>query len=185
VIFTTESITKEYAEQIYNEYSSFVYKVALFLIKSRTLAEDITQETFIQVFRKYHLYDSNKPFEPWIYRITINTYHNMSRKSRWLSFFGQQKEQQSNDLIEDTFFKEQEKANLWEEINKLSHKSREVIVLHFYLGMKLIEVSEVLNIPIGTCKSRLNSALNSLRKTCKDSTQNPYIIKGGEVNEAI
>ena len=72
VIFTTESITKECAEQLYNEYSVFVYKIALFLTKSRAIAEDVTQETFIQLFKKYHLYNLNKPIEPWIYKITIN-----------------------------------------------------------------------------------------------------------------
>jgi RNA polymerase sigma-70 factor (ECF subfamily) len=184
VIATTESISKERAEQIFNQYSDFVYKIALFLVKSKTQAEDITQETFIQVFKKYHLYDLKKPIEPWIYKITVNISHNMYRKNRWLSFIGQYQDQQSNELLEDIFFKDQEKAELWEKINNLSQKSREVIVLHFYLGMKLNEVSTALDIPLGTCKSRLNTALNALRKNLTYSTR-AHFIKGGEYNETV
>lgn len=184
MISTIESISKKHAEQLYSKYSSYVYRIALFLTKSKSLAEDVTQETFIQVFKKYHMYDLNRPFEPWIYKITINTCRNMYRKSKWLSFIGHPQEQESNDLIDETFFKEQEKIELWEEINKLSQKSREVIVLHFYLDMKLNEVSTVLNIPLGTCKSRLNTALTSLRKNFKDSNK-IHIIKGGKYDEAI
>lgn len=184
VIYTIENVTQKCAEQLYSEYSSFVYRIALFLTKSKSLAEDVTQETFIQVFKKYHMYDLNRSIEPWIYKITINTCRNMYRKSKWLSFIGHPLEQESNDLIEEAFFKEQEKLELLQKINKLSQKSREVIVLHFYLDMKLSEVSKVLNIPLGTCKSRLNTALTSLRKDYKDSAKS-HIIKGGKYEEAI
>lgn len=183
MIITTESITKERAEQIYNEYSGFVYRTALFLMKSKTAAEDISQETFKQVFKKYHLYNSDKPIEPWIYTITINIARNMYRKHKWLSFIGHQLEPGNGDLIEEAFFKEHDKEVLWREINKLSHKSKELIVLHFYLDMKLIDIATVLNIPLGTCKSRLNSALTALRKNFKDSTE-LNVIEGGEYNGA-
>lgn len=161
-----------------------MFRVALFLMKSKTLAEDVTQETFIQVYKKYYLYNLNKPIEPWIYRITINTARNMCRKNKWLSFFGHYQEQESGDLIEETFFKLQERTELWCEINKLSLKSREVIVLHYYLGMKLNEVSAILNIPLGTCKSRLNFALSSLRKNINENVQINF-VEGGEYNGAI
>ena len=184
MIFTTESITKEHAEQLYNEYSGFVYRSALFMTKSKVIAEDVTQETFIQVFNKYQLYNLNKPIKPWIYKITINTTRNMYRKHKWLSFIRYPQETESENLIEEAFFKEQEKAELWRAINKLSHKNRELILLHFYLGMKLNEISTVLNIPLGTCKSRLNSALTALRKHFKDSVGLSN-IEGGEYNGAI
>jgi RNA polymerase sigma-70 factor (ECF subfamily) len=179
-----DKIAKEQAEKIYNEYSKFVYRVALFLTKSKVLADDVSQETFIQAFRNYHMYDKNKPFEPWIYKITVNTSRNMCRKSKWLSFFGSYNDKPSVDTIDDTIFKEHEKADLWAEINKLSLKSREVIVLHYYLDMKLEDVSATLDIPLGTCKSRLNTALTSLRKNLNEN-QVFNTIKGGKCHEAI
>jgi hypothetical protein len=59
-------ISKEKAEMIFKEHSNYIYRVALFLSKSKELADDITQETFIQVFRKYYTFDSSKPIQPWI-----------------------------------------------------------------------------------------------------------------------
>ncbi len=183
MISTTEYITKEQATEIYNKYSEFVYRIALFIIKSKPLAEDIMQDTFIQVFKKYHQYDLNKPIEPWIYRITVNTARNLLRKQKWLGFFRNIPEQECNEPVDVAFLLEQEKQQLWQAINGLSHKSREVIVLHFYLGMKLNEVAGILNIPVGTCKSRLNSALNVLRKHYSKERSSELI--GGEYNEAI
>ncbi|MDF2987828.1 MAG: polymerase ECF-type sigma factor [Eubacterium sp.] len=153
-------------------------------MKSKAAAEDVTQEAFIQVFRKYHMYDHNRSIEPWIYKITINTARNIHRRQKWLSFFGDSPEQESKEFIEAEFFRAQEKKELWQEINKLSHKSREVIVLHFYIGLKLNEIAGILNIPLGTCKSRLNTALTALRKRYADSSQID-IIQGGELNGSI
>ncbi|NOU98677.1 hypothetical protein GC097_01370 [Paenibacillus sp. LMG 31457] len=60
--------------------------------------------------------------------------------------------------------KDEVNEQLWDEVSSLSFKSREVIYLHYYLDLKFTEIAEILNIPIGTCKSRLNTALKSLRK---------------------
>lgn len=183
MVETSGKITKEQAEEVYTQYSEFVYKTAMFIMKSKSAAEDIMQETFIKVFRNYDLYDSRKPIEPWLYRITVNTAKNMLRKQKWLSFIGSFSEQGCDKLVEADFSIEQEKGELLQLINKLPLKSKEVIFLHFYLGMKLNEVSVFLNIPLGTCKSRLNYALTVLRSQYREQQKSE--IKGGEFNEAI
>lgn len=66
------------------------------------------------------------------------------------------------DYLKSIFMEDDEKE-LLNFIMGLSFKNRQVIVLHYYEGMTLPEISEKLNIPIGTCKSRLNAALNKLR----------------------
>ncbi|MGC5772454.1 RNA polymerase sigma factor [Paenibacillus pabuli] len=53
---------------------------------SKTLADDITQETFIQVFKKFNTFDSTKPIKPWINKISIKTMHNMLRKQKRLVY---------------------------------------------------------------------------------------------------
>ena len=160
----SNEIPKEYAETLFRDNSAYVYRVALFLTKSKALADDITQETFLQVFRKYHLFDTTKPIQPWIYKITLNTVRNTLRKQKWLGFTGEVPECESMELVEATILKNEEEAELWRLINELPLKSREVIILHFYSGMKLKETATALGIPLGTCKSRLNQALKALRK---------------------
>jgi RNA polymerase sigma factor (sigma-70 family) len=157
-------ITKEQAEAIYNDYSAYVFQTALFLTKSRTLADDITQETFIQIFRKYYTFDLTKPLKPWIYKITLNITRNMQRRHKWLHFLGDMPEKVDLHNVEDEVLKSEEEKEILNEINKLPQKSKEIIVLHYYAELKLNEIVEVLNIPLGTCKSRLNTALTILRR---------------------
>lgn len=180
----SNQISKEKAEMIFKEHSNYIYRVALFLTKSKELADDITQETFIQVFRKYYTFDSSKPIQPWIYKVTLNITRNVLRKQKWLKFIGKLPEKSSLNLVENTVLKTEEENELWREIIKLNFKSREMVILHFYSGMKLKEISDSLGIPIGTCKSRLNTALNTLRKQIP-SNDFEFLNKGGDIFETI
>lgn len=177
-------ITKENAELIFKEHSNYIYRTALYLTRSKELADDVTQETFIRAFRKYSTFDPAKPLQPWLYKIALNVTRNMLRKQRWLKFTDQLPEISCTDLVENSVFKTEERKELWRQINLLSSKSREVFILHFYSGFKLKEVSDILEIPLGTCKSRLNFALNTLRK---QMPQNEFIFldKGGDFYETI
>ncbi|MDT9027521.1 RNA polymerase sigma factor [Rossellomorea yichunensis] len=169
------------AKTLFNEYKEYVYRTALFLTKSRILADDITQETFIRVYTKYQTYDHNRPIKPWIYTITINVTRSIMKKQRWLEHFSPFTENVSEDLInsvEELFLKNEELKDLWDVVSQLSLKSREVIILHYYLDFTLRESSEILNIPIGTCKSRINTALNQLRRSNINSGPHK---KGGEI----
>lgn len=158
------SITKETAERMFNDYSGYVFRVALFLTKSRELADDITQETFIKAFRKYSSYDPARPFEPWLYKIAINTARNMYRRQKAMALLDEVYDQDSGISVEENILEREQRDGLWQEINHLSLRSREVIVLHFYSGLKLKEIAHVLGIPLGTCKSRLNYALKTLKQ---------------------
>ena len=159
-----EQISKENAELIFKEHSNYIFRVVLFLTKSKELADDITQETFIKVFEKYHTYDTSKPIKPWIYKIALNITRNIVSRTKQLNNIDELPGISSLDLVERNILKSEEEKVLWNEINNLSLKSREVIILHFYSEMKLKEISDCLGIPLGTCKSRLNLALNTLRK---------------------
>lgn len=164
-------------EELFNKYSSMVYRTAYFLTKSKYMADDITQETFIRIMKKFHLYNPEKPIEPWIYRITMNITRNMIRKQKLLNIVGVNS--QGIEEVEDKILKSEQENELWEEINHLSYKSKEVIVLHYYSELTLEEVAETLKIPIGTCKSRLNYGLEKLRKSIskKEFFQIEQILK--------
>lgn len=171
-------ISQEQAEAIFRNYSPSVYRLALFLSKSSSLADDITQDTFLQVFKKYASYDSTRPIYPWIYKIAVNITRNTLRKQKWLDLFGEPPERGDFNPVEERILKNELAAELWQEINKLTLKSREVIVLHYYLELKLHETAAILGIPLGTCKSRLNSALNTLQKQLQESSL--LLLKEGD-----
>ena len=79
----TQTISKEEARQLFEAHSALVFRMALLLTRSRTLADDVVQETFIRIFQKYHLYDPAKPIQPWICQIAMNVTRNLLRKNRW------------------------------------------------------------------------------------------------------
>lgn len=130
------------------------------------MADDITQETFIRLIKKFHLFDPTKSIEPWIYKITINITRIFLRKQKLLRIFGiSYSGIPEFELVEKSILQNEFQDELWKEINSLPQKNREVIILHYYLELKLDEVANSLDIPIGTCKSRLNYALSKLRKS--------------------
>lgn len=179
-----ENISKEKAEMIFKEHSNYIYRTVLYLAKSKELADDVTQETFIQAFRKYDTFDSAKSLRPWLYKIALNITRNILRKQRWLKFTDRLPERSCLDLVENSVLKSEEEKELWKQINFLSLKSREVLVLHFYSGFKLKEIADTLGIPLGTCKSRLNSALNALRKQIPQN-EFSFLDEGEELYETV
>jgi RNA polymerase sigma-70 factor (ECF subfamily) len=157
-------ITKEEAELVFSEHSAFVYRQVLLITRSKVLAEDITQETFIRVFGNYHKYDTTRPIRPWIYRIASNVAYNALRREKWRSYIGAIPEGEGFNPVENAILESEEEKELFREIDRLSFKGRQVVILHFFSGLKMHEIAEMLGIPIGTCKSRLNAALASLRE---------------------
>lgn len=141
-----------------------MFRTAYLLSRSQTIADDITQEVFLRLIGKYHLFDQSKPFRPWLYRLTVNVARNLQRKQRWLRLFKQQEQETLPDAQErPTQFTSEREVQLWHAIEQLSQKCREVIILHYYQDLRLEEVAYALQIPLGTCKSRLNAALAKLR----------------------
>jgi len=179
-----ERIDKDCLEELFNNYSSLVYRTAYFLTKSKVMADDITQETFIRIIKKFHLFDETKSIEPWIYRMTVNITRNMIRKQKIKKLFGIQYDVQTENEVEQTIIQNELEDHLWKEINLLPQKCKEVIVLHYYLELKLVEVADSLNIPTGTCKSRLNYALTKLRNRLSKNElfKVEEKLKGGELN---
>lgn len=157
-------LTIDMKRQLFIEHKTYIYRTAFLLTHSESLADDIVQESFIRIFNKYHTYNHQKPLKPWIYKITVNVIRNTLRKQKWLSFVGQIPELTDSMTTEDQYNETEMKIELQKEIKNLSFKSREVIILHFYNGFTLKEISEILDIPLGTCKSRLNTGLKGLRK---------------------
>lgn len=157
-------ISEEQARELFIEHSPYVYGIALMLTKSKMLADDMTQETFLRAFQKYHTYDVSRPLRPWLYRITMNLVRSNLRKQRWLSFWGQVPAYADEVVsIEELILKSERERELWLSVNTLTKKRREVIVLHYYAEMSLPEVASILDIHLGTCKSRLHAALKQLR----------------------
>lgn len=172
-------ITEQQAKEMFEDHATYIYGIALMLTKQHTLADDITQETFLRAFAKYHLYQSPKPLRPWLYRITVNITRSMMRKKSWHRLVsGTESERGADDSAETILLQSESEQQLWAAVGRLSHKQREVITLHYYAGLPLPETASALRIPLGTCKSRLHSALQKLRLFCESEPELSLLKEG-------
>ncbi|GAB6990003.1 RNA polymerase sigma factor [Paenibacillus pini] len=156
-------ITELQAREMFEEHSTYVYGIALMITKSPTLADDITQDTFLRTYAKYHLYDESKPIRPWLYRITVNMARNTLRKKTWMRLLSVVPDSKRELSAESIVMQNAMHLQLWSLVIRLSQKQREVVTLHYYAELALPERASILGIPLGTCKSRLHAALEKLR----------------------
>lgn len=166
---------------LFEKYHVQIYQTALIFAGNRTLAEDITQEAFIRAVTKINLFNPGYSFEAWLYRIVINVSRNMIRNHKWTSLFQSFIKGTPNAKdVYDPFVvieEDEQKKILQDIINELPYKVREVIILKYFNGFSQDEVAAILDIPVGTVKSRINTGLNKLRQKIKMHTSIKEVLK--------
>jgi RNA polymerase sigma-70 factor (ECF subfamily) len=151
-------------------YEKDLSKLCIYLCRNTTEAEDLYQETWLKVIRNFHKYDIHRPFEKWLYSICINTFKNMrktsARKHEFL-FSTKEKEDICISSIPHQDIPQEDYYRLYEAISKLPHKHKVVVVLRYFKDYSEKDVAEILKIPVGTVKSRLNKAKKLLFEELK------------------
>lgn len=168
---------------LYNKYYKKVFFLALKMIGDEKLAEDLTQEVFIDVLSSIKNLNNIEIFGAWISKITINKV-NTKRKKLFLhkkniaSFEPGNFENIINEnfIPEKLVLKEEMNREILGQINKLSQNKRRVLLLYYFKEMSLKEISLIENIPIGTVKSRLFSARKLLKNLIKINTDLAIIV---------
>lgn len=142
-----------------------VYRTVYFLYEYKDEIDDITQEVYYQLFKSLKNYNDNKPFKPWLTAIVITLISNARRK-KWrlkrviekvFSFYTPVQDQ----LV--AIVQNEEYGQILKKVDQLSPKLKEVILLKYVHQLSQEEIAQILEIPIGTVKSRINSALEKLR----------------------
>ena len=167
--YAFDLLVKRYKDPLLN----FVYR----FLGDKIEAEDIVQETFLRLFKNKHYYKEIAKFSTWIYTIAGNLAKTELRKRRRRSLFSishfmstekdydipdeeASPEKRTNTIITD--------AVIQKAVNKLSPKFKEVIVLRDIQGFSYEEISDIVDIPLGTVKSRVNRARLKLQEDLKD-----------------
>jgi len=159
-------------EILIRKYQKFAFNIALNYLKNIEEAEDATQEALIKAFRYLKKFQMESKFSTWLYRIVINTCKDeLRKKSRNQKVINIDSEETYVNEIEDITYEplkeieEKEISNkLKEAVNSLKIKYKEVIVLCDINGMSYNEISDILEIPVGTVRSRINRGRLTLRK---------------------
>ena len=136
------------------------------LVGDRHLAEDVLQEAFVIVWKKLGWLRDPALFRPWLHRIATREAFRRLRRARAAS----EVELDELDVAEARVESELEASSdalerLPELVASISPASRAVLLLHYWEGLRLEDVAEVLDISLGTVKSRLNYGLVALRRS--------------------
>lgn len=150
------------------EHSARLYSLILKLVGSSAAAEDLLQETWVLVTRKFDQYDRTRPVLPWLTRITVNCCRSFWRSGQSRDL---RKKENRDTLIDnldvstsDRTARVDRELDVSKALSVLSPKLRETVVLKFYSGLTQEEIAETLGIPAGTVKSRLFAGLAKLRE---------------------
>ncbi len=159
-------------EGLVNRYAQVLYRYAFRLISNESDAQDITQETFIKIWRNINEYDISKNFKTWIFTITHRTTIDYLRKRKNISFssldgpdnLSFEQNIPDEDLLPNEIF---EKNEMFEKIQKvlgsLPLENKTIILLKHTEEMTFIEIAEIMSKSINTIKSQYRRTLIDIR----------------------
>ena len=142
------------------------------------LADDVFQNTFLQVFTKIRHYEPGRPVRPWLYTIATNQAIDALRRSgrhQAISLDSEREETRGADLPQLLGFlesrgpsplehvqDEERRQLVRNSVERLPDFLRQVVILAYYQGLPYKEIADIMGIPVGTVKSRLHAALMRL-----------------------
>lgn len=151
------------------QYEDRLYNLCFKLATNRHEADDLYQQTWLKVLQNEKTY-AHKSFQNWLYTICLNTYRDHYRKNTRRGRFiadnaedAMMENAASHDSAESEAMDSITQALLMIKVNQLPDKFRLPVLLHYFEGLDYNESAKVLNLPVGTVKSRLSAAKKKLR----------------------
>lgn len=154
--------------ELYDRHQKMVFRTALAITGDEDTAGDLLQDSFLRLHRFAARVDYTRPLEPWLYRTTTNlAYTWVKRNNRWFrplediaEWLAAGKKQSPSVQTE----KGEEWAYVRKAILALPVQQRVVVVLYYINDLSLLEISEIVKVPVGTVKSRLFYGRQALRR---------------------
>lgn len=154
---------------LYDNYSGALYNIIYSILQDKELANDILQEVFIKVWRQIDQYDPDKGrLFTWLVNISRNASIDTLRSK------GYHSQKQNRELTETVYSAagtvsiESDEIGLRKTVGRLKQDHKVLVELAYFQGYTQDEISKFLNIPLGTVKTRLRSALVQLKAFLKN-----------------
>ncbi|HET9520240.1 MAG TPA: RNA polymerase sigma factor [Candidatus Limnocylindrales bacterium] len=138
-----------------------LYGIARLILRDTELAEDATQEALVRAWRDLPSLRDVERFDAWLYRLLVRCCADVGRhRRRWRAEITLLRTEPAEaDRASELADRDQLERGL----RRLNDAQRTILVLHFYVGLSPAEAAQALEIPVGTAKSRLHYAVESLR----------------------
>ena len=175
-LFSKKRETEQF-ERLAGESERQVYAVCFHMMGSREDAQDCAQETMLRAYKAFGSFRRDASFSTWITRIAINVCTDALRKRRPVSSLDAMREETNFDLPDTgptayARLEQKERLRLLREgLMELPEDMRQIIVLRDMRGMSYDEIAEVLDLPLGTVKSRVNRAREKLSAILQKSSE--------------
>jgi RNA polymerase sigma-70 factor (ECF subfamily) len=151
-------------ERLYREHVGKVYGLCLRMTRDAALAEDCTQETFINAWRALHRFETRSSLSTWLHRIAVNATLAKRRKASVVVMDSSKVELEDEGVeTEWTLETPLEVQEIENAIEGLPEGARDVLVLYGIYGYSHSETAEMLGVAEGTCKAQLHRARGLLR----------------------
>jgi len=137
-------------------------EIARLVLRDPELARDAVQDALFRAWRDLPGLRDPDRFEAWLQRLTINSCLDLVRRRKRRPIEVELMPLHA-PAISDSAGAIADRALVEDILQRLDEHGRAIVVLHYYLGMPLTDVAKLLNVPVGTVKSRLHRALGELR----------------------
>jgi RNA polymerase sigma-70 factor, ECF subfamily len=160
-------------------YQHKVFQICYRMIGNLHEAEDLAQEAFVRAYTNIHTFDEKRKFSTWIYRIATNLSIDRIRTKKPDYYLdaeiqGSEGLNMYSQVSDDKPLPDEEVESLellsylQNQIQSLPDKYRAVITLRYVEELSLQEISEILDLPLGTVKTRIHRGREALRKKLRD-----------------
>lgn len=158
-----------YFARLYDQYATDVLRVCYFYLSDREKAEDVCQDVFVRLMTRHPVLQPGRE-KSWLLKVALNRCRDLWRGA-WLKrvILGGP----TFELIPapDEFSRRDDQQAMMAAINQLPATFKEVILLHYYQGMNIAEIAQMLELPEGTISSRLSRGRKKLES---------ILLKGGD-----
>jgi len=159
------------------KYQNRLYNTVVHVAGCREEAEDVVQEAFVQAFVKLETFRKDSAFYTWLYRIAFNTAISRRRRKRVETSVELNRESTGDEPLDsgnaphEQLLQEERAEQVQAALALLSEEHRAILVLREVEGCCYETISEILDLPIGTVRSRLHRARLQLREELKEVLQ--------------
>jgi len=169
-------------ETLVSRYLKTVYVFIFRLVGRPSESEDLTQDTFVKIWKNLDKYDKEKSFKTWVLSIAKNTTYDWFRKKKAINFSEINQQMPENnfgdnipdvELLPDEIFEQKELAAfLSSALDKITLDLRTILILHLEDGLTFEEIAQIVKKPMNTVKSQYRRALLILRKYLVENAPN-------------
>lgn len=185
VLLSDEELLRAFAEDgdrasfelLVDRYKGEIYNYLRRYLADDAMAEDAFQTTFIRVFQKSEQFDPSRKFRPWLYGIATNQAIDLKRRSKRRSFQSLDIQTSGSDSRESTHAaniadyrqansdpleRAELRSRMEAAIDEVGEPGRSALELVYLQGLPYRDAAEILDVPVGTVKSRVHSAIRKL-----------------------